>query len=71
LAWRPEVIGFGGGRLKTEVVGNAMAKMIPLGRVAESKEIKGLALFLASPASGFITGAEIRIDGGSSLGAAG
>jgi NAD(P)-dependent dehydrogenase (short-subunit alcohol dehydrogenase family) len=61
----------GGGRLKTDVVGNAMAKRIPLGRVAESKEIKGLALFLASPASGFITGAEIPIDGGSSLGAAG
>jgi NAD(P)-dependent dehydrogenase (short-subunit alcohol dehydrogenase family) len=45
-----------------------MGKRIPLGRVARPEEIKGLALFLASPASGFITGVQIPIDGGSSLG---
>jgi NAD(P)-dependent dehydrogenase (short-subunit alcohol dehydrogenase family) len=58
----------GGGRLKSEPVRHAMSQRIPLGRVADPAEIKGLALFLASPASGFMTGAEIPIDGGSSLG---
>jgi NAD(P)-dependent dehydrogenase (short-subunit alcohol dehydrogenase family) len=59
----------GAGRLKLDHVSQAMSKRIPLGRVANPIEIKGLALFLASPASSFITGAEIPIDGGSSLGA--
>ena len=58
----------GGGRLKLPEVNQAMGKRIPLGRVASPDEVKGLALFLASPASGFITGAQIPIDGGSSLG---
>jgi NAD(P)-dependent dehydrogenase (short-subunit alcohol dehydrogenase family) len=59
----------GGGRLRSEPVNRAMSARIPLGRVANPAEIKGLALFLASPASGFVTGAEIPIDGGASLGA--
>jgi NAD(P)-dependent dehydrogenase (short-subunit alcohol dehydrogenase family) len=58
----------GGGRLKLEAVKEVMSQRIPLGRVAVPDDIKGLALFLASPASGFITGAEIPIDGGASLG---
>lgn len=37
---------------------------IPLGRWGELEEIGGLALFLASDASSFITGAGIAIDGG-------
>jgi NAD(P)-dependent dehydrogenase (short-subunit alcohol dehydrogenase family) len=40
------------------------AAMVPLGRVARTDEIKGLALLLASPAGSFITGAVIPIDGG-------
>lgn len=35
-----------------------------LGRVAEVSEIKGLALYLASPASSYVTGSHIVIDGG-------
>jgi NAD(P)-dependent dehydrogenase (short-subunit alcohol dehydrogenase family) len=58
----------GGGRLKLPEVNQAMSRRIPLGRVASPEEIKGLALFLASPASGFMTGVQIPIDGGSSLG---
>ena len=37
---------------------------IPLGRWGEPDEIGGLALFLASEASSFVTGAAIAIDGG-------
>ncbi|MEX1018078.1 MAG: glucose 1-dehydrogenase [Litorilinea sp.] len=37
---------------------------IPMGRWGELDEIKGLAVFLASDASSFITGAGITIDGG-------
>lgn len=43
---------------------------VPLGRVAEPEEIRGLALLLASDASSFITGEQIVIDGGTSIGAA-
>lgn len=40
-----------------------MAK-IPVGRWAEPHEIGGLALYLSSPASSFVTGAMFSIDGG-------
>jgi NAD(P)-dependent dehydrogenase (short-subunit alcohol dehydrogenase family) len=39
-------------------------KSIPLGRIAEPSEIKGLALLLASSASDYMTGCVIPIDGG-------
>ena len=42
----------------------AFIAKIPLGRWAEPHEIGGLALYLASPASGFVTGASFSIDGG-------
>jgi len=40
------------------------ASRVPLGRWGELEEIGGLALFLASDASSFVTGAAISIDGG-------
>jgi NAD(P)-dependent dehydrogenase (short-subunit alcohol dehydrogenase family) len=46
------------------------AKALPVGRIASTDEIKGLALYLASPASAFVTGAQFVIDGGSLLGRA-
>ena len=40
----------------------------PLGRIGEPSEIAGAALYLASPASDFTTGAVLVIDGGMTLG---
>ncbi len=37
---------------------------IPLGRIADPKDIVGAAVFFAAPASDFITGQVIYIDGG-------
>ena len=40
------------------------ASMVPLGRIAQPEELKGLVLLLCSPASSFMTGTTIPIDGG-------
>ncbi len=54
-----------GGRVKKDPeAAKEFARIVPLGRIAEPEEIKGLALFLASPASSYVTGAVIPIDGG-------
>jgi NAD(P)-dependent dehydrogenase (short-subunit alcohol dehydrogenase family) len=42
----------------------AFISKVPMGRWAEPHEIGGLALYLASPASGFVTGGAFSIDGG-------
>lgn len=41
-----------------------MAKLIPLGRTAQSGEVSNLALFLSSDESSYCTGQEFVIDGG-------
>jgi len=45
-------------------VGVAMKKKIPVGRFAQPEEIAIAALYLASGASGMITGANLIVDGG-------
>lgn len=42
----------------------AFARQVPLGRVARSEEIAQVALFLASDAASYVTGAELVADGG-------
>jgi NAD(P)-dependent dehydrogenase (short-subunit alcohol dehydrogenase family) len=64
------VTNIGGGHAKNPAVQAAMAKAIPMHRVGFPEDIKGLALFLASPASAYLTGQQISIDGGWTLGAA-
>jgi NAD(P)-dependent dehydrogenase (short-subunit alcohol dehydrogenase family) len=46
-----------------EVLAGQIAQ-IPLGRMAEPEEIASVALFLASPAASYVTGAVIPMDGG-------
>ncbi len=46
------------------VLGETYLRGIPIGRLGEPEEIKGLAIFLASDASSFVTGAMIPLDGG-------
>ena len=64
------VTNIGGGHAKNPAVQIAMAKAVPMHRVGFPDDIKGLALFLASPASAYLTGQQISIDGGWTLGTA-
>ena len=48
---------------KPEVV-EALARQTTMNRVGFAEDIQGLTMFLASPASGYITGQVIHIDGG-------
>jgi len=43
---------------------NGLVNRIPMGRVCETSDLVGLAVFLASDASSFITGQNIFVDGG-------
>lgn len=60
----------GGGWLKAAEAQTRVAATVPMHRVAFPEDMAGLALFLASPASSYVTGQNIGIDGGSSLGQA-
>jgi NAD(P)-dependent dehydrogenase (short-subunit alcohol dehydrogenase family) len=64
------VTNIGGGHAHNPEVQASIAKDIPMHRVGQPDDIKSLALFLASPASEYITGQEIVIDGGWGLGVA-
>ena len=64
------VTNIGGGHAHDPDEQAAVAREIPMHRVGWPDDIKGLALFLASPASAYITGQEIVIDGGWRLGIA-
>ncbi len=54
------LIGGGVTEHPTEEMKAMWAELIPLGRMADPEELKGLVVLLASPASSFITGAVTR-----------
>ncbi|MFN2105002.1 MAG: SDR family NAD(P)-dependent oxidoreductase [Candidatus Promineifilaceae bacterium] len=53
---------------QTEEINDALLRSIPQGRMAEPEEIASMALYLASPASDFVTGATFIVDGGQLVG---
>ena len=53
---------------QTEEINDALMRSIPQGRMAEPEEIAGMALYLASHASDFVTGATFIVDGGQLVG---
>ena len=56
------------GRLNDPESAKSFAELVPMGRIADTTELQGLALLLASPAGSFITGTAIPIDGGCTAG---
>lgn len=53
-------------KLHPEVI-DTFVKQVPMGRTGEPEEIGPLAIYLASPASSYVTGATFVIDGGYTL----
>ena len=65
IAPGPFLTNIAGGRLHREPERvEMMANSVPMKRVADPQEIKGLALLLASEGSSYLTGTVIPIDGG-------
>jgi len=64
IAPGPIQTNISGGRLHDPEIAKRVGALLPLNRVGQPPEIKGLALLLASPASSFMTGTVIPIDGG-------
>ncbi len=65
IAPGPTKTRIGGG--VTPEIEQAWSALVPMGRMGEAEELKGVALLLSSPASSFMTGAVIAIDGGQLL----
>ena len=53
-----------GGRIRDPAVAAMFAETVPMRRIADPEEIKGLTLLLCAPASSFMTGTVIPVDGG-------
>jgi len=70
IAPGPVITNIGGGRLQDANARAPFERAIPMHRLATPQDLQGAALFLASSASNYITGTQIVIDGGSSLGTA-
>ena len=62
--------GFFPSRMTEKVLERMQAEVeaeIPMGRVGRAGELKGVAVFLASAAAGYITGQTIVVDGGATV----
>ena len=49
---------------QTPQIAEPLLRSLPLGRFGEAEDVAGLALFLASPAADYVTGAVFVVDGG-------
>jgi NAD(P)-dependent dehydrogenase (short-subunit alcohol dehydrogenase family) len=74
--WRVRVNAIAPGPFRTAIGGDGpldpaavamWGSVVPLGRMGEPREIQGLTLLLASPASSFMTGGVYPVDGGALL----
>lgn len=70
IAPGPFITNISGGRLRQADARAPFERLIPMHRLGTDMDIQGAALFLASRAARYITGAHITIDGGFSLGTA-
>jgi gluconate 5-dehydrogenase len=50
--------------VENEVTRRQMLERIPLGRIGEPRDVVGAALFFAAPASDFVAGQVLYVDGG-------
>jgi NAD(P)-dependent dehydrogenase (short-subunit alcohol dehydrogenase family) len=63
----PFITNIAGGRMQIPADRKAFEAQSLIGRVGITDDIKGLALYLASPCSSYVTGSQMVIDGGSRL----
>ena len=64
IAPGPFATNISGRKMHDPAVQAYQRRVVPLKRIAEPREIQGLALFLASDASSYVTGQNIVVDGG-------
>lgn len=68
IAPGPTITNIGGGRLQDAAARAPFERINPMHRLATPADLYGAALFLASPASAYVTGTQIVVDGGAVLG---
>jgi 3alpha(or 20beta)-hydroxysteroid dehydrogenase len=54
-------------KVRTPEQNRARVEQVPMKRMGTAEEVARLVLFLLSDESGYITGAEVAIDGGATL----
>ncbi|SEB14572.1 SDR family NAD(P)-dependent oxidoreductase [Variovorax sp. YR216] len=70
IAPGPVITNIGGGRLRDDAARAPFERAAPMHRVCNPSDLHGAALFLASDASSLVTGQQIIVDGGATLGPA-